>query len=71
MAFIKRSTVTPVHAKVGKKMLKCSSCGVPFVSKTSTNLCGLLCPSCRVPPNVNDDTLAEGIPNVDTDTKPD
>lgn len=39
MAFIKRSTVTPVNAKVGKKMLKCSACGMPFVNKSPTNLC--------------------------------
>lgn len=39
MAFIKRSIVTSVNAKVGKRMLKCSSCGKPFVSKALTNLC--------------------------------
>lgn len=39
MAFIKRSTIIPVNAKVGKQMNKCSLCGMPFVSKISTNLC--------------------------------
>ncbi len=39
MAFIKRSTVTPVNAKVGRKMLKCSACGKPFVSQSPTTMC--------------------------------
>jgi len=41
MAFIKRSTVTPVNVKVGKTMAKCSACGKPVVGATT------LCDSCN------------------------
>lgn len=66
MAFIKRSTITPVNVKVGKKMLKCSSCGKPFVSKTLTNLCQ----NC-IPKTVtrNNDGFEEGMTDFDLDSE--
>lgn len=39
MAFIKRSTVKPVSAKVGKRVLRCSQCGKPFVQNAQCNIC--------------------------------
>jgi len=64
MAFIKRSTTTPVNAKVGKQMTKCSSCGMPFVSKIPTNLCKNCTPK-TVSADENDSPL--GKPDSDLD----
>jgi len=68
MAFIKRSTTIVVNAKVGKNMFECLSCGKPFVSKISANLCQ----SCilKITPNkggVSEGDTSEIIANSDLD----
>ena len=63
MAFIKRSTITPTNVKVGKKMLKCSSCDKLFVSKIPANLCQ----NCASRTVSLDEDHPEDIPDFDLD----
>lgn len=64
MAFIKRSTVIPTHAKVGKHMLRCASCGKQFVANKRADSC----PSCfpKTEPLNNSET-DKVLPELDTE----
>lgn len=46
MAFIKRSTVKPVNAKIGRHMPKCPKCGKVFVSQFENMKFASACLSC-------------------------
>ncbi len=61
MAFIKRSTVKPVHAKIGRHMPKCPKCGKPFVSQNKKFASA--CQNC----SSNTDNLEEEKPDLESD----
>ncbi len=60
MAFIKRSTVTPVNVKVGKHMCKCSQCGKQFVTNKHTKSC----PDCFPQTEIENSEATQATPDV-------